>query len=233
MSGIGWEIGLVLVLMVVNAAFAGSEVALISLREGQLRRLEAEGGRGRLVAQLARDPNQFLSTVQIGITLAGFLASAVAAVSLAEPLVEPLAFLGAWAEAAAIVLVTVVLTFLSLVVGELAPKRIALQRPEGWAKLAARPLAVTSTVTRPLVWLLSRSTDLLVRLAGSDPAAQREAVSEEEVRDMIATQASFPPEQRTILVGALEMTERHLRDVLVPRREVVALPADLDVEEAV
>jgi putative hemolysin len=233
MSGIGFEIGLVLVLMVVNAAFAGSEVALISLREGQLRRLEAEGGRGRLVAQLARDPNQFLSTVQIGITLAGFLASAVAAVSLAEPLVEPLAFLGAWAEPAAIVLVTVVVTFLSLVVGELAPKRIALQRPEGWAKLAARPLAVTSAVTRPLVWLLSWSTDLLVRLAGGDPDAQREAVSDEEVRDMIATQASFPPDQRTILVGALEMTERHLRDVLVPRREVVALPADLEVEEAV
>jgi putative hemolysin len=233
MSGIGWEVGLVLVLMVVNATFAGSEVALISLREGQLRRLEAEGGRGRQVAQLARDPNQFLSTVQIGITLAGFLASAVAAVSLAEPLVEPLAFLGAWAEPAAIVLVTVVVTFLSLVVGELAPKRIALQRPEGWAKLAARPLAVTSTVTRPLVWLLSWSTDLLVRLAGGDPDAQREAVSDEEVRDMIATQASFPPDQRTILVGALEMTERHLRDVLVPRREVVALPADLEVEEAV
>jgi putative hemolysin len=233
MSGIGWQIGLVLVLMVANAAFAGSEVALISLREGQLRRLEAEGGRGRLVARLARDPNQFLSTVQIGITLAGFLASAVAAVSLAEPLVGPLGFLGTWARPAAIVLVTVVLTFLSLVVGELAPKRIALQRPEGWAKLAARPLAVTSTVTRPLVWLLSRSTDLLVRLAGGDPDAQREAISEEEVRDMIATQASFPPEQRTILVGALEMTERHLRDVLVPRRSVVALPADLDVEEAV
>jgi putative hemolysin len=233
MSGIGWQIGLVLVLMVANAAFAGSEVALISLREGQLRRLEAEGGRGRLVARLARDPNQFLSTVQIGITLAGFLASAVAAVSLAEPLVGPLGFLGSWARPAAIVLVTVVLTFLSLVVGELAPKRIALQRPEGWAKLAARPLAVTSTVTRPLVWLLSRSTDLLVRLAGGDPDAQREAISEEEVRDMIATQASFPPEQRTILVGALEMTERHLRDVLVPRRSVVALPADLDVEEAV
>jgi putative hemolysin len=119
------------------------------------------------------------------------------------------------------------------VVGELAPKRIALQRPEGWAKLAARPLAVTSAVTRPLVWLLSWSTDLLVRLAGGDPDAQREAVSDEEVRDMIATQASFPPDQRTILVGALEMTERHLRDVLVPRREVVALPADLEVEEAV
>src|SRR5215207_9039006 len=227
------EVGLVLVLVVVNAAFAGSEVALISLREGQLRRLEAEGGRGRLVARLARDPNQFLSTIQIGITLAGFLASAVAAVSLAEPLVEPLSFLGGAAEPAAVVVITIVLTYVSLVLGELAPKRIALQRPEGWAKLAARPLAAISLVARPLVWVLSRSTDLLVRLAGGDPSAQREPVTEEEVRDMIATQASFPPEQRTILVGALELTDRHLREVLIPRRDVVALPADVPVAEGV
>jgi hypothetical protein len=120
-SGVGLQVGLVVVLMLVNAAFAGSEVALISLREGQLRRLEAEGGRGRLVARLARDPNQFLSTVQIGITLAGFLASAVAAVSLAEPLVEPLSFLGGAAEPAAVVVITIVLTYVSLVLGELAP----------------------------------------------------------------------------------------------------------------
>ena len=232
-SGTGVQVGLVLVLIVVNAAFAGSEVALISLREGQLRRLESEGDRGRLVASLARDPNQFLSTVQIGITLAGFLASAVAAVSLAEPLVQPLGFLGAWAEPAAIVVVTILLTFASLVLGELAPKRIALQRPEGWAKLAARPLAAISVVTRPLVWLLSKSTDMLVRLAGGDPNAQREPVTEEEVRDMIATQASFPPEQRTILVGALELTDRHLREVLVPRRDVVALPANFSVTEGI
>ena len=233
MSGIGLEIGLVVVLMVVNAAFAGSEVALISLREGQLRRMEAEGGRGRLVAELARDPTQFLSTVQIGITLAGFLASAVAAVSLARPLVQPLGFLGRWAQPAAVVAVTVVLTFTSLVAGELAPKRIALQRSVGWARAAARPLAAISVAARPLVWLLSVSSDALVRLAGVDPAAQREPVTEEEVRDMIATQPSFPTEQRTILVGALELTERRLREVLVPRRDVVALPADLPVAEAV
>jgi magnesium and cobalt exporter, CNNM family len=232
-TGVGLRVGLVLLLVVVNAVFAGSEVALISLREGQLRRLDAEGGRGRLVARMARDPNQFLSTVQIGITLAGFLASAVAAVSLAEPLVGPLSFLGGWAEPTAIVVVTVLLTYVSLVLGELAPKRVALQRPEGWALLAARPLAAISVVTRPLVWLLSRSTDLLVRLAGGDPAAQREAVSEEEVRDMIATQASFPATQRSILVGALEMTERHLRSVLVPRRDVIALPAGSPVAEGV
>src|SRR5215208_7134805 len=227
------EIGLVLVLVVVNAAFAGSEVALISLREGQLRRLEHEGGRGRLVAQLARDPNQFLSTIQIGITLAGFLASAAAAVALAEPLVPLLEFLGRAAEPVAVLLVTVVLTYLTLVIGELAPKRIALQRPEPWAKRADRPLTLITTLTRPAVWLLSRSTDLLVRLAGGDPNIQRQTVTEEEVRDLVATQASFSPQHRTILVGALELTDRVLRDVLVPRREVIALTVNTPVQDAV
>jgi putative hemolysin len=227
------EIGLVLLLVLINAAFAGSEVALISLREGQLRRLEREGGQGRLVARLARDPNQFLATIQIGITLAGFLASAAAAVSLAEPLVPLLGFLGRVARPAAVVLVTMVLTYLTLVVGELAPKRIALQRPERWARRAARPLAVVSTLTRPAVWLLSRSTDLLVRLAGADPRRQREEVTEEEVRDMIATESVFRPEQRRILSEAIEIGERRLRDVLVPRRDVVAVPADASVAEAI
>jgi len=232
MQGPWVEIGLVLLLVVVNAGFAGSEVALISLREGQLRRLEQEGGRGRLVAQLAKDPNQFLSTIQIGITLAGFLASAAAAVALAEPLVPLLGFLGGVAEAVAVLLVTVVLTYLTLVIGELAPKRIALQRPEPWAKRAARPLALVTTLTRPAVWLLSRSTDLLVRLAGGDPNTQRETVTEEEVRDLVATQASFSPQHRTILLGALELTDRVLRDVVVPRRQVVALAADMPVQDA-
>jgi putative hemolysin len=233
MEGIWLRLGLVLVLVLVNAWFAGSEVALISLREGQLQRLEQEGGRGRLVARLARDPNRFLSTIQIGITLAGFLASAAAAVTLAEPLVPLLGFLDGAAEPVAILLVTAALTYVTLVLGELAPKRVALQRPERWARLAARPLALITALTRPLVWLLSRSTDLLVRLAGADPTVQREAVTEEEVRDLVATQASFSPQQRTILVGAVDIAERRLRDVLVPRRDVVALPADLPATEGV
>lgn len=227
------EVGLVLLLVVINAAFAGSEVALISLREGQLRRLEQEGEQGRLVARLARDPNQFLSTIQIGITLAGFLASAAAAVSLAQPLLPLLDFLGRAAEPVAVLLITVVLTYLTLVVGELAPKRIALQRPERWARRAARPLAVVSTLTRPAVWLLSRSTDLLVRLAGADPRQQREEVTEEEVRDMIVTGGVFRPEQRRLLSEAIEIGERRLSDVLVPRRDVVAIPAEATVQEAI
>jgi len=108
-----------------------------------------------------------------------------------------------------------------------------LQRPERWARLAARPLALVTALTRPLVWLLSRSTDLLVRLAGADPNVQREQVTQQEVRDLVATQATFSPQQRTILIGAFEIAERRLRDVLVPRREMVALPASASVEEGI
>jgi putative hemolysin len=131
----------------------------------------------------------------------------------------------------AILLVTAALAYVTLVVGELAPKRVALQRPERWATLAARPLALISALARPLVWLLSRSTDVLVRLAGADPRVQREPVTEEEVRDLVAAQATFSQQQRTILVGAFEIAERRLREVLVPRRDVVALPADAPAEE--
>src|SRR5690606_6779932 len=122
-----WQLGLVLGLVAINAAFAGSELALISLREGQVSRLEQSSRVGPTLARLARDPNRFLATIQIGITLAGFLASATAAVSLSEPLVPVLGFLGGAADFAAIVLVTLVLTFFTLVFGELAPKRIAMQ----------------------------------------------------------------------------------------------------------
>ena len=173
MSGLLPQILLVAVLVVINAVFAGSELALVSLREGQLQRLEAGSSRGAALARLARDPNRFLATIQVGITLAGFLASASAAVSLAEPLEEPLSFLGGAAGAAAIVVVTLVLAYATLVVGELAPKRIAMQRAESWGLLVARPLSAASTATRPIVWLLSRSTDVVVRLLGGDPHASR------------------------------------------------------------
>jgi len=232
MEGYEAQIGLVLVLVVVNAVFAGSEIALITLREGQLRRLEESGPGGRAVARLARDPNRFLATIQIGITLAGFLASATAAVSLAKPLVEPLGFLGSYAAPVSVVLVTVVLTFVTLVLGELAPKRIAMQRAEPWALLVARPLNALAVLSRPAVWLLSVSTDLVVRLGGVDPKANKEEVSEEELREMISSRGDMTPEQRTILSGAFEITDRMLRQVLVPRRDVDTVPASLPAGEA-
>ncbi|MFY7067000.1 hemolysin family protein [Nocardiopsis changdeensis] len=232
MESYGVQIGLVLVLVLVNALFAGSEIALITLREGQIRQLEERGPGGRAVARLARDPNRFLATIQIGITLAGFLASATAAVALAQPLVEPLGFLGSAAGPVSVILVTVVLTFVTLVFGELAPKRIAMQRAEGWALMVARPLNLLATLSRPVVWLLSVSTDLVVRLTGGDPSAAREEVGEEELRDMLTAQRGMTREQRTIISGAFEIDDRRLRQVVVPRGEVFTIPAATPTAEA-
>jgi magnesium and cobalt exporter, CNNM family len=232
-GGYGVQVALVLVLVLLNAAFAGSEMALVSLRESQVQRLARTSHGGRVLARLARDPNRYLATVQIGITLAGFLASAAAAVSLAEPLVGSFGFLGSFAEPVVILLVTAVLSFITLVFGELAPKRLAMQRAERWAVLAARPLNVLATVSRPAVWLLGTATNLAVRLAGGDPHAARSAVTTEEIRDMIAAQAGFSAEQRTVISGAFDIADRVLREIVVPRRDVVFLPAGLPAGDGV
>jgi putative hemolysin len=226
------QLVLVAVLVVINAAFAGTELALVSLREGQLQRLERRSATGAVLVRLARQPNQFLATIQIGITLAGFLASAAAAVSLAAPLEEPLGFLGGAAGPASIVVVTLVLSYVTLVFGELAPKRVAMQKAEQWGLVMARPLAFMSTLTRPVVWLLSHSTDLAVRLVGANPKLQREEVTEEELRDMVAVQATFTPEQRQIIDGAFEIAGRTMDEVLVPRGDVFVVDASWSCEVA-
>ena len=234
MNDVWLQIGLVLVLVIFNALFAGSEIALVSLREGQIKKLEEGGRRQQVLARLARDPNRFLSTIQIGITLGGFLASATAAVSLARPLIDPLEPLfGELARQVAIVLVTLVLTYVTLVFGELAPKRLALQRAEGWGTLAAPLLAFLAKLTRPVVWLLGKSTDFIVRILGGNPSAQREEVGEEELRDMVTTGAGFSRFQRDILTGAFEIKERRLREISVPRPEIFSLAADMPVEDAI
>jgi putative hemolysin len=231
-SGHWSQLALVAVLVLFNAAFAGTEMALVSLRAGQLQQLEQRSATGSLVARLARDPNNYLATIQVGITLAGFLASAAAAVSLAEPLEEPLGFLGGAARPASIVTVTLALSYVTLVLGELAPKRVAMQRAERWALVAVRPLWLMSTLARPVVWLLSRSTDLAVRLMGGDPSKQREAVTEAELRELVETQTTFTAKQRLIIDGAFEISERSLDEVLRPRPDVFVLDSDVTVARA-
>ncbi|WP_404387012.1 hemolysin family protein [Humibacillus xanthopallidus] len=233
MSGYWFNIALVVVLVILNAAFAGSEMALISLREGQLKQLERGGSlTGLRLVRLARDPNRFLATIQIGITLAGFLASATAAVALAAPVAPALGFLGGAAEPVAVALVTLVLTFFTLVFGELAPKRLAMQMALPWAKVAARPIDLLSTISRPVVWLLARATDLVVRLLGGRAEVAPQDLSPEELRELVISHTGLNPEQRQIISGALEIHERTLREVLVPRGSVVTITQDQSVGEA-
>ena len=233
MTGYWPQVALVVALVVVNGVLAGSEAAYISLREGQLHEFERRGTRrGRVVVRLAREPNRFLVTIQLGITLAGFLASATAAVTLAEPLIARLTFLGVAAEVVGVAAVTVLVAIFTLVAGELAPKRLAMQHARRWAIVVATPLEVLSAAARPVVWLLGKATDGVVRLFGGDPNVGREELTVEELRHLITGHRGLSAEQRTIITGALEIHERRLREVLVPRPAVRRLDASLPVERA-
>ncbi|MGA8979389.1 MAG: hemolysin family protein [Pedococcus sp.] len=233
MSGYWLDIALVATLVLLNAVFAGSEMALVSLREGQLKQLERTGGaRAIRLVRLARDPNRFLATTQIGITLAGFLASATAAVSLAEPLVPYAAGLGSAAEPVMVATVTLVLVFVTLVLGELAPKRLAMQLALPWALAVVRPLDALSTLSRPAVVVLGVATDLVVRLLGGKTEAASGDISAEELRDLVTSNPELNDEQREIISGALELSERTVRQVLVPRGSVVTIPGNATVTQA-
>lgn len=232
-DGIWLQLTLVAFLVMLNAIFAGAELALVSLREGQLRRLAGQGRSGAVLADLARDPNRFLATIQIVITLSGFFASASAAVTLAQPVADRLSFLGEAARPASVVLVTLAIAYVTLVVGELAPKRLAMQRAEGWGLLVARPLSWLAAVTRPVVWLLSKSADLVVRVLGGDPGQRTQEVTQDEVRDMATNLSLFSPEHRVIISGAFDISERSLRQVLRPRRDVVVLDESLSTAHGI
>lgn len=151
---------------------------------------------------------------------------------LTEPLEDPLGFLGGFARPGSIIVVTLVLSYVTLVFGELARKRVAMQKAERWGLLMARPLAFLSKLMRPIVWLLSHSTDITVRLMGGDPSVQREEVTEEELRDMLALQATFTQEQRQIIDGAFGIAERSLDEILLPRRDVFVIDASTSCRDA-
>ena len=226
---------LVLFFLLVGAFFAGSEIALVSLREGQVRALAQRGKRGRKVAALHADPNRYLAAVQIGVTLAGFLSAAFGASAFADDLAPVLEDWGLSQGAAywvAFIFVTLIITYLSLVVSELTPKRIALQRADTFALLAAPALDRVATLSRPVIWLLSRSTDVLVRLFGGDPDAARDAISEEELRDIVAAHETLGREERQLIEDVFEAGERQLHEVMVPRTEVDFLDASTPVYKA-
>ena len=213
---------LVLFFVLLGGVFSGTEMALVSLRESQVRRMEKAGKRGATVAALAGNPNQFLSSAQIGVTLSGFFSAAYGASTIApdvEPLLENLG-LGRAAESVSFIGVTLLVAYLSLVLGELVPKRIAMQSAVGFTKLLGPPLSVFAHVMRPAVWLLSVSTNAVVRLFGGDPHAKRESVTSEELWDMVAQSDMLEEDSRSILTDVFGAGNRSLQEVMRPRTEV-------------
>lgn len=234
-SGTLLNIALVLVFVLVGGVFAGTEFALVSLRESQINQLAQRGPRGERVAGVARDPNRFLAAVQIGVTVAGFLSAAYGASTLAPDFVPALESLGlptGLASTVSLVALTLVISYLSLVLGELVPKRIALQRSAQFALVVGPPLDRFAALMRPVIWLLSRSTDLVVRLLGGNPTARSEEMTEEELRDLVIAHEALPEDERRILTDVFAAAERSVVEVMRPRGEVVFLAADLPLPEA-
>ena len=188
------------------------------------------------VASLARNPNTFLSAVQIGVTVAGFASAAYGATSIAPsvaPLLENLGVAAPLALTLATVLLTLVIAYLSLVLGELVPKRLAIQRNAQFAYAVAPVLDGFATVMRPVIWLLSVSTNAVVRLLGGDPHKAADELSEEELRDIVATHQSLPDDERRILDDVLSLRGRQVSEVMRPRPEVVALDGAATLAEAI
>ncbi|HXV94720.1 MAG TPA: hemolysin family protein [Pseudonocardia sp.] len=235
MDGVWTSLALVLVFVLIGGYFAASELALVSLRDSQVDRLAGTGRRGRTVKRLRGDANRFLAAVQIGVTLAGFFSAAYGGSTLAGPLGEVLTGWGVPAGLAstlALIVVTAFISYLSLVLGELVPKRLALQKSEAVALFVAPVLDFVARISRPVIWLLSRSTNLVVRMLGLDPRAGGEEVTEEELRDMVATHGDLDAEERRVLRDVFDAADRQLAAVMVPRTEVEFLSASTPLDEA-
>jgi putative hemolysin len=234
-SKVVWDVIIVLIIVSVGGFFASAEMALVSLREGQVRDLARRGKRGAKAAKLAADPNRFLSAVQIGMTLATLVSGAFGADTLSGVLRSWLVrhnVQGAVATPLAFAIVTMGITFVSLVLGELAPKRFALQRAVPLALLAAPLLDFIAVLARPVVWLLSISVNLVLAMLGGDPRAGRQAMTEQEVRDLVEGTQVLSPDERHIVGEVFDAGTRQLREVLLPRTEVEFLAAGTPISEA-
>lgn len=233
------EMFLVAVLVVLNGYFAAAEIALVSARRAALK-AEADDGsaKARAVLKLTSDPSRFLAATQVGITLVGFGASATAAVSLAAPLAVWLKGLGiGWVSdisaGLSVFLVTLVISYLTLVFGELAPKRLGLQRAEGVAKAVAGPITLLQKMTAPLIWILSRSTDGAARMLGVKPGSVRPGVTEEEIKLLVTEQGTLLDEEKRMIHEIFELGDTVAKEVMVPRVNAAMIEDTATLAEAI
>lgn len=232
---------LVLVLLIaLNAFFAASEFALVELNDLKVKRNAKNGDRkAKLLYQLISEESRFLSTIQIGITLAGFLASAFAADNFSDHFAKFLYSQGVplsieILDVISVVLITAILSFFTLVFGELVPKKIALQKPEMIAGIVVYPLTVIFYIFYPLVNVLSFSTNIMIKLLGMDPHAVRDEATEEEIRMMIEIgdeQGTIQKTEREMIYNIFEFNDKYISDIFTHRTNIVAIPVDATLEE--
>ena len=226
------------ILILLNAFFAATEIALISLNEKKIRSLADNGDKkAKKLIKIIDDPTKFLSAIQVGITLAGFLGSAFAADNFAEKLTGFLVstfnvseeYIGT-IDTVSVIVITLILSYFTLVLGELVPKRIAMKHKEKLANGVCGMISVLTTVLKPIIWFLTVSTNLVLRLFGIDPHAKDDAVSEEDIVVMLdagADEGTLDKDDIAYIKNVFKLERLSAADIMTPRSSVVAVPEDI------
>ena len=239
---VGYLLLIQVALIAINAFFAAAEIAVVSLSETKLRHKAEEGDKtSRKLLNMILEPSGFLSTIQIAITLAGFLGSAFAADNFAAPMVSLIRDTWGFTLLSAgtlntlcVVLITLILSYFTLIFGELVPKRVAMKEPEAVARAVCGVISVTAKATKPVVWLLTKSVNGVLRLFGIDPAATEEEVTEDEIRmmvDMGEEKGAIEGNERDMIENIFEFNNMTAADCMTHRTDVTALQVDATNKE--
>ena len=238
MGTVWFQVAVIVVLTVLNGFFAASEIAVVSSRRGRLQQRAENGDRGaRIALELAEEPSRFLATVQVGITLISTIAAAFGGNVLSEPLalaLAPLVGAGA-AQPIAFTLVVLLLTYLSLIIGELVPKRLALQGAESVAATLAPVMQMISVVAAPVVWFLSASTQAVLTLMGRANRPE-ERVTEDDVLSLVregAAEGTVEASEQTLIERVFDFTDATARSIMTPRTDIIAVPLDISIEQLI
>lgn len=232
---LGFNIALIVVFLLFGSIFAATELALVNLRSSQLDRMETQDARGKRVAKIARDPNTFLSTLQIGVTLSGFLSASFGESAIAPhivPIVKSWGVPDHVAGTLTTIVLTLIISYFSIVISELVPKRIAMQRSEQIARAVVPAVDIFSKICKPLIWLIAKNTNGFVRLLGFDPNEKESEVSDEELRVLVNSNKKLSQDERTILDDVFDASETIVAEVMRPRADVEFLDGSLSLEEA-
>ncbi|MCI9643091.1 MAG: HlyC/CorC family transporter [Eubacterium sp.] len=229
-----------IVLIMINAVFASAEIAIVSMNDVKLEKLAEQGNKkAKRLVKLTSKPASFLATIQVAITLSGFLGSAFAADNFSEILVDLIMKTGvnisrSTLDTIAVIVITMILSYLTLVFGELVPKRIAMRKTEGLALGVSGLISVISKIFAPLVWLLTVSTNLVLRCLGIDPNAQEEEISEEEIRMLVevgSEKGIIDKDERIMISNIFDFDDKECGEISTHRTDVVGLDADESIEE--
>jgi putative hemolysin len=240
---IALNIALTLLLVIINGYFSMAEMALISARRSSLQQIIEEGGRvqarkAERAVDLQEDSDRLLATIQVAITLVSFGASAVAATSFSAPIAEwlrgfGLGWLASIAAPLAVILITLVLSYFSLIIGELVPKRMALANADRLAMSVAGPISVFEKIAGPVVTLLSASTNGVARLFGIKRAEERQVVSEDEIKYLVTEQADLLDEEKRMIHEIFDLGDTVAREVMTPRVDMISIEDDATVRQTI